>query len=396
MSVPQLKVVFVMYVPLTAHFEARFHILDLIQSGITVELWDVTNLYFNHIAFSEAVERKYVVKLMNFAEVERRLDMAEIPKTVFVFLLHYSFRTLELFALFSRHRCRTCTFVQGLQPSGSSIASRWINVRRYLGHMLDPKKMSNYFLSVIPRIYKRLYLIREYDTVFVSGSVATGLYEGKSQVVQVNYFDYDNYLEAKGDQSSRITGDYCVFLDGNLAEDSDNRVLGLKTVTPQLYFKGMNLFFDRIEKSHGTTVVIAASPKSKYADGIFGPRRLYKNQTHELIKGCSFVIADYSTAVAYAVLYKKPIVFYYTEEMKRLSFFTYIVDLAATLDCRIYSIDLLDDSNPLSIKPVNLKRYEKYKYSFLTSKESENLHSRDILVDYFRKIRPMTVQSPTV
>lgn len=381
-----------MCVPLTAHFEARFHIPELLRSGIAVELWDITNFYFSHIRFSGAVERAYIVKFDDFAALKRRLEMTGITQTVFILLLRLSFRTLKLYLLFSRNGCRTYTFVEGLLPRARSVPFLCCVLRRYLANSLNLEKLTDYFLNLLPWVCKQLNLIKEYDTVFVSGSVATALYERKSRLVQTNYIDYDLYMENKENGNKIVDGDYCVFLDGNLANDSDNKVLGFRTVTASQYFQAMKSFFDRIEKSHRTNVVIAASPKSEYNDGIFGFRQVFKQRTHDLIKNCSFVIADYSTAVAYAVLYQKPIIFYYTQEMKKLSYFTYIMGLAEALDCSLYNIDLLGDNDPLLIKPVNEERYDDYKYDFLTSKESETRRTRDILLDHFKGFKLRGVQ----
>lgn len=389
MTAPRPKVIFVMFVPMTEHFEKRFHIPELLRSGIEIELWDITDLCFRDIYFSGVIERPYIVKFKDFAAIKRRLEMSDISHAIFILILRLNFRTLKFYLLFSRNRCRMYTFVEGLIPRARSISTRF----KIICHsLLDPKKITNYFLNLIPWICKRLNLVREYDTVFVSGSVAAALYEGKSKLVQVNYLDYDNYMEKRENPTRLINGNYCVFLDGNLAHDSDNKVLGLKTVTPSRYFQAMNVFFGRIEKSRGTRVVLATNPKSKYDKGSFGSRPLYHGQTHELIKNCSFVIADYSTAVAYAVLYKKPIIFYYTKEMKKLSYFTYIKGSAVALDCSLCNIDLLHDNDPIPIHPVNLKRYDDYKYNFLTSKESETRRTRDILLEYFEEIESPEMQ----
>ena len=358
---------------------------DLIGAGFEVECWDVTDIYFKDVDFTGIVERDYVKKLDNLQAVEDRLKTIDVKDTVFIFTIPLQVVSLRLYRLFSRYGCIMFTFAQGLMPNGSKDISMARKILKYAGSLVNARILALYFSNKAPLLYKKLKLIKDYDAVFATGSITAGMHKKNSKVVPINYIDYDNYLRIRDDRNRLVDGDYCVYLDTNLPYDSDFKALKIKTVTPDKYYKALNRFFGLVEKKYGVEVVIAASPKSEYAEGSFGKRRIYKYKTNELVKDCSFVIADLSTSIAYATLYKKAVILYYTDEIRNLSYFEGIKNFAAILDCNMYNVDSLGDESRLEIKPVDLKKYDDYKYAYLTSKESENRSSKDIVLDYLKK-----------
>ena len=378
------KIVFLYFVPLTQNWENKSFMRDLIGAGFEVECWDVTDMYFKRADFTEIVERDYVKKLSSLRAVEDRLKTTNVKNTAFILTIPLQMGSLRLYRLFSRYRCGMLAFAWGLMPHGPKDLSLTRKILKYAGGLMNPEKLKSYFLNKTPLLYKGLRLIKEYDVVFAAGSITASMHEKYSKIVPVNYFDYDSYLRIRDDGNRLVDGDYCVYLDGNLAYDNDFKILKIKTVTPDKYYKSLKRFFDLIEKKYGVEVVIAGSPKSEYADGFFGKRRIYKYKTNELVKDCSFAIANFSTSIAYAVLYRKATIFYYTDEIRSLSHFEGIKNFAAILNCNMYNIDSLWDESRLEIKPVDLKKYDDYKYAYLTSKESENRYSKDIFLEYLK------------
>ncbi len=370
--------------PLALYWEERYFIRDLIDSGFDVEYWDTTGIYFKGINFTGVVERDYVRKFDSLEDIEGRLKTIDVKNTFFIFFISLQAISLGLYRLFSRHGCLMSTFAYGLMPHGAKDIPMARKILKYAGSLVNAKKLTAYFLSKAPLLCRKMGLVNDCGVVFAAGSIAASRYEKYSRIVPVNYFDYDNYLRIRDDGKRFFDGDYCVYLDGNLAFDSDCKVLKMKTIAPDKYYGALNRFFSLVEKKCGVEVVIAASPKSEYPDGFFGKRRIYKYKTNELVKDCSFAIADFSTSVAYAVLYKKPVIFYYTDEMKGLSYFEGIKNFAAILSCDIYNIDSLGDESRLEIKPIDLEKYDAYKYAYITSKESESRYTKDIVPNYLK------------
>ena len=86
------------------------------------------------------------------------------------------------------------------------------------------------------------------------------------------------------------------------------------------YFEEMNNFFAKLEKKFNLEVIIALHPNcfiknySKY----FNFRRCIKSDTARLVRNSKFVLSHASsTAINFAVIYKKPIIYIITNEMQR-------------------------------------------------------------------------------
>ena len=378
------KIVFILIVPLTAHLVRRFFIQDLIDAGFDFELWDVKDVYFKNANFPETIERDYIKKFSNLQDVEDRIKMTDTRNTIFIAQFTVTAMTFKLYRLLSHHKCRMFVFAQGLLPNGSKDVAVTRKILKNIGSFVNITKLISYFSNKVLLLCKRLKLIRDYDVVFATGLNVTSMYEKYSKIVSVNYFDYDNYLALKDNKDRLICSDYCVFLDDNIASAFDYKIFNIKTVEPHCYYKTLISFFDLIEREYKIKVVIAAHPKSEYSGGFFGKREIYKYRTNELVKDCKFVIAHYSTSIAYAVLYKKPIIFSYTDEMRQLSYFSTINNFANFLNCNIYNIDSLHNKNHVEIRLVDLAKYDSYKYAYLTSKESEGRFSKDIVLNYLK------------
>ena len=109
------------------------------------------------------------------------------------------------------------------------------------------------------------------------------------------------------------------------------------------------------------------------------------NKTEELIKGSEFVVGKNSTALAFAIIYKKPILFIYSNETKRnVGSFSEINNFSDYFKTKSINID--EDSSESQIKSLinfDEKLYENYKNDFLTS-NSKNKNYQ-IILEYLNK-----------
>jgi hypothetical protein len=137
-------------------------------------------------------------------------------------------------------------------------------------------------------------------------------------IVKAHYRDYDEYLTLKDDYKEKEP--YAVYLDQALLHHPDFEYAGEKIlVSEDTFYKPLNKFFDFFEKASGQKVVYAAHPMSKYDQhpSLLAGRTSIQGQTAELIRDCSIVFCHYSTAISFAALWNKPIVFLTTKEINR-------------------------------------------------------------------------------
>ncbi len=131
-------------------------------------------------------------------------------------------------------------------------------------------------------------------------------------------FDYDVFL-AESARPPKPAGPCAVFLDQNLAINGDRLVTGsAPCVSKERYFAALNRFFDEFELQTGCPVVIAARPRTQYADAaqLFGQRAVIFGKTPELVRNASIVFAHYSTAISFPVMWRRPVVLLTSDELR--------------------------------------------------------------------------------
>jgi len=250
--------------------------------------------------------------------------------------------------------------------------------------MQHPRRFAASFVNRLRGAYaKRLKLVKPFDVVFAAGAVSSAMHPHAGRQIAVNLCDYDNYLLAQEKQNILPDTRFAVFLDINLAFQSDIKVIGWDYVDAPRYGNSLNRFFRMVEESFGVEVVIAAHPKANYDPDYFEGRKIMKGVTPELVRDSEFVISHHSTSISYAVLNRKPLLFIYTDDMKKVyaeTIVAYIHDFAEYLGQPVYNSDTVTSARQIAITDPDPERYDLYKYNYLTSRECEGRLNRDIVL----------------
>jgi hypothetical protein len=87
--------------------------------------------------------------------------------------------------------------------------------------------------------------------------------------------------------------------------------------TPESFYPKLSRFLDRIEDELGLEVVIAGNPRAdrKSGEQRYGPRRIEYHETVRLIAESRLVLAHRSTAIGYAVMFRRPVMLLATHNM---------------------------------------------------------------------------------
>ena len=153
--------------------------------------------------------------------------------------------------------------------------------------------------------------------------------------------------------------------------------------TAEVWYPALVRFFDRIEDQTGVRVEVAAHYKASHPAiaPCFGNRSVHYGKTRELVRNSEFVITRASTAISYAVVFKKPVIFIYSNQLKDDHFaMKYIFGMAAMLGNDPVNID----EPPIDIQSclkIDEERYRNYKRVCLTSTSSLRPNSQIILED---------------
>jgi hypothetical protein len=373
------KIIYISFIRLTDKVARDWYVEFCIEKGAKVEFWDVVSLVrVEHVEYG-ALEPDYLQVIKSYKQFETLLRLPENAGAVFVMIVSYSGRFSKPFRLLSKFNCKMVHLSWGTMPS-TSAAPRWQRII-YLLLMEPIRSFDRIFDTILGIGYRKLNIVKQYEIVFVAGKVLSSVEQYGKRVVSFNYSDYDHYKQLAITTKRLIQGKYAVFLDANAPYHSDAEIMGLKLINADNYYQSLNRFFGLLEKNYDLKVVIALNPKSNYGKEKYENRESHRLHTAELVKDAEFVILHQSSALSYAVLNLKPVLFIYTKEMMEIYKTTVIREiegLASYLNAHTYNIDKISDGRQIILQPIIQECYDTYKYNYLTSLESESMSSAEI------------------
>lgn len=373
------KLIYISFGRLTDKISRDWYIDYSVEKGAVVEYWDIVSLMREEHNEKGALNPSYLRYVKSYRELDALLQATENQDAVYVMLLSYSGRFSKPYRLLSKYNCKMVFLNWGAMPTNAPV-QKWQRMicRFFIQPVNFVRAVSDKLLGIG---YRKLNVVKRFDVVFAAGRSLTSVDQYAKKVVPFNLCDFDHYRRLKLSGERAVEEKYAVFLDINLPYQSDLVICGLPVVTAASYFQSLNQFFTLLEKTHDIKIVIASHPKASYVGDEFEQRECHRMLTGELIKDAEFVITHTSTALSYAILNLKPILFIYTDEMERIYKNTVIREmecLALYLNVYVYNVDKITDGSQIIIQPPSRERYDSYKYNYLTSPESESTSSAEI------------------
>ncbi len=251
-----------------------------------------------------------------------------------------------------------------------------------------PESNVRSWLRKIKFLFKPFVLQPDY--VFRSGLRSYLSFSSTTKVLSINYADYDLYLAKKNQIHTpmQLENDkYIVFLDQYLPGHIDFVQLGGVGMDVERYYKSISNFLLQYAKRNQCRVVIAAHPKADFKNYVPSEVLVYKNQTFDLIAKAEVVFAHYSTAVSYAVLFNRPLVFLINNCILNSPLRKILLKQIKGFS-DFFSAPLLNCDGLLSEFSVgfNKKIYDKYKFNYLTTYETQSHISERYVIKYLNEI----------
>lgn len=214
----------------------------------------------------------------------------------------------------------------------------------------------------------------------------------RTTIISAHSMDYDLYLDMVTSKSSQMNFKYkyCVFIDQYFPYHPDFAIdTGKSPCSEEKYYPALNQFFDYIEKKFNVIVIIAAHPRADYHlhPHAYPNRRVISGKTNLMVRDADFVIMHNSTAINYAVLFKKSIIFLTTDEMKYNNmgfYYDEIYTFAEYFGQTPINIDG-DYSSLCEIPNIDDNIYEKYINDFIKIKNSPEKKIWEIFIDEIEK-----------
>ncbi|MGE8377166.1 MAG: hypothetical protein ACN6PN_02420 [Sphingobacterium sp.] len=351
-----MKVIILDHEPYSLRKENHYKIREFIASGVDVEFWCMVDVlpYLRGVQYNYRETGEIVSYISSFEEFKLRVSI-QSSETIFIVEMYYRYDTIDFFTVLKKANIKCVKIDYYFNPTNC------LNVHKNSDGVKIKRFLSRGGLHVLRSIYsialKKIKKLDQAELYFRSGNKKLDTIP----FIPIEYFDVEEFKTTLKDACRVINYDYIVFLDTMIVNHPDSQRDGSKeTIEKDLYYRKMQSFFDRIEKSFGYKIVIAAHPKSNYSTE-FGERDIIKNKTGELVKYSQYVITHGSLSIDYALLFEKPIAFLKFKHMEEVSnklFNTYQRMLVARryLDSVIFDVD----DTYFSFKDVNNELYCKF------------------------------------
>lgn len=313
-----------------------------------IEIWDISPLSsksFHKNISSETYSGKYFKLVKSYKQlILLFIKLKKNYKKNNVYLMNFvtpsSFGSLIFLILVKNSEINHIKYLNPGVPSVDTKFSRAINFFYLYNYIL--KRLYN-LLSKILNIFPSHCI---YSGSFYKNKCQNIYQQNKTKCVPGNSWDFSNILSKK-DILNKLKRDMeknVVLLDGAGPKFfSDDRKLFKKTFfTKEIWYPALVSFFEKIEKKTNSKVVIAGHPKTLIAtkSPLFGYRSVFYRKTLELVLNSKFVITRQSTSISYAVVFKKPIIFIYNEQLKKDEIFmNSIKKISGELGMKPFNID---------------------------------------------------------
>ncbi len=298
----------------------RFGLQSWLDRGIAVEVWDMSALWKSSTAAAASTTEHAGLKLVRIASVRdassRLRSIGDL--TYWIDLAGDNRTSVRVKRLLVAAAIKRVVVAVGSIP-GPTAALRQRLRSKIVENVAKGPLLFLDWVSNVVAVRAAADKLRP-SVAVVSGeeSLASLGRHGRVDVIRAHNLDYDFVLATS--TSRRADQGYAVFIDQDYAFHPDFDKLDTPLwVTPEKYFPSVVAGLTAISTALGVEVVISAHPRSAYRTGstnYFAGLRLEYGRTAELIRDCRVAICHNSTAVQFAVLFGKPIIFVTTDELQ--------------------------------------------------------------------------------
>jgi hypothetical protein len=382
----QLRVTYLIKQPLTERDFRRHGIGYFLERGHEVSVFDLSNLFHpdltnDRTALAQDSRMSYQV-IEQWSGLDKAVET--LRKSSLVMLLVQGFGlSASVYRVLRRiAKSGTPYLIQyaptypGWQGSGTRNGEKKRNpvVWRW------PRSPIDSFLTRTP---PRFLGIPAAAFVIYSGRDRrrNNLLSPNSVEIRTHAYDYDIFQEMRGNDIAEK--EQAVFIDQYLPFHHDHTEQGGISIDADAYYRNLNALFDRIERTLGLRVVIAAHPRADYSrqEPLFEGRITYSGNTPRLVLESRLVIAHYSIATAFAVMAKKPLLVVSSrniyEALPRQREFC--EGLARETGKHVRFIDQDTEIDPAAVMRVDDDLYEKFLSDYTANPDARAFSSWQII-----------------
>jgi len=394
------RIIYVVESIFTERDYVRYGIKTLIDRGADVAVFDLTAFFSPHHHFStHQVPREVFPNIIQFKEFTQIKSAVKNLTCQDCVLLCFPFnlKTKSIFKLFDKQNLFYGIGNQNILPRpGLQKKRSWLEKINF-GVTLFYKHPSSFINFIYAKIPSHMLSIKKGASFIILGGNASNLHspiiKKSTQKIFIHSFDYDSFLRAKNrpaEEKNEI-----VFLDQYLPYHFEWEILGYKSPAPAgPYYQNLRDLFSYLEKIFQVKIVIAAHPHADYhtKKDCFDGYEIFSGKSIELIQRSKLILAHSSTAINFAVLFRKPISLITDQYLlKNISFQSEIEQMAHALGREIIQIEKKEYTNWEKELKIDESRYSEYQKKYIKIENSPQKAGWEIFAD-FLQISPKNSQ----
>ena len=322
-----------------------------------------SNLVFIKFKFNNLYEFNNFFDLYNF-----------LKKNSFDYViddLNNSFYEILVRTFFILFKIKSIKYIGGLKPP---ILFNYVyGEQNQISKLFEfPPKMLAYFkrkiLTYVNQKLIKIVMITGKDPQNLEGYLSN-----KIKKIYTHGYDYNYFLKMK--KVKKLKKDYILYIDQNFISHADFFIKKRHAFVSDNFYKNIEYFLKKISKANRCDFKIALHPKSVLQKSNFSQKaKCFLNLTPELIQQSKFVLCHYSTAVSFAVLFKKPIISLTSIELDNVRAGSQIRSMSKILNTPLYILEKKDQNLKLE-NNYDKSSYNKYLNNYIKHPKSNNINS---------------------
>ena len=375
------KIIFVHFNRFLNDFDWQRYELDMLSKKFQIEVHVLINLVHPHLRNKKYSQNYKNKKVKIFDSLNNwKNNLNNLNKNChFIFqTFPYNFSALQIYYTIKKKGFKNSIIYINNLPSYSNYDySRNFLIdffKKFLSLIYRPKHSIAFLKKkVISIIFMLFPKMLSPNFSLIGGKLTKSKKFSKN--ININSWDYSNTLR-KNRKGKIVDKSFILYVsDGETRYQSDSQLWNTKRVeNTELYLRNLNNFFNQIEKKLKLKILIAAHPRSNpklKVDRELGKRKSYYGKTFELTKKAKFIISWGSTALSYAIMLKKPILFIHSssQQKKNVSGSKFSEFFSKILNCNRMDIDNSFKNFDIN-QSISTSSYNDFTENYIISKKS--------------------------
>jgi len=361
------------------------------------EVIDYVNPNFYKV-FTNIYENTHIKKFLTFKQWKNEIILLKKKYKNNILILNtvnnVNLKSIRINFYLKRNNIKNLSY-SVVRSALDSKGTFYYNLKWLIKNIIfNQNKIIIYLESLLTLLIEKIFSV--YPNFFLSCGKKSQLkiFNKKVKLINGNSFDYNMFLKYKNINFNRDEK-YGLFLEAPwpVHNDGDFALVGNKSNIKELannWLYSLNKFFEILEKKLNLKILIVPHPKIKHQEKyskLYNGREIINEGLYLSAKNADLLISRNSTGASYAVIFNKPKIFIYNNDLKeRENYFQNQVNFAKEFGLNPFNIDdNLNNGKLYNLMKFNYEKYQTYQANFLTARKDGKLNYT-IILDILRNL----------